>query len=86
MPNEDFLGESVRKTAKGAGTSFIGAFIGMALGYLSRMIIARWSIGLRLNLSCLCSDDDRSNAFFSGFACGNNLYASTNISFSISGT
>jgi len=43
MPNEEsYLDESLRKIAKGAGVSFIGAFIGMALGYLSRMIIARW--------------------------------------------
>ena len=42
MPDEDFLGESLRKIAKGAGVSFVGAFAGLALGYLSRMIIARW--------------------------------------------
>lgn len=42
MPNEDFLGESLRKIAKGAGISFIGAFIGVGLGYLSRRIIARF--------------------------------------------
>jgi len=42
MPDEDFLGESLRKIAKGAGVSFVGAFAGQALGYLSRMIIARW--------------------------------------------
>ena len=43
MPNEEsYLDESLRKIAKGAGVSFIGAFIGMGLGYLSRMIIARW--------------------------------------------
>ena len=40
MPDEDFLGESLRKIAKGAGVSFV--FAGLALGYLSRMIIARW--------------------------------------------
>jgi len=43
MPDEEsYLNESLRKIAKGAGVSFIGAFIGLALGYLSRMIIARW--------------------------------------------
>jgi len=42
MPDEDFLGESLRKIAKGAGVSFVGAFAGLALGYLPRMIIARW--------------------------------------------
>lgn len=36
------LNNSLRKIAKGAGVSFIGAFIGMTLSYLSRMIIARW--------------------------------------------
>jgi hypothetical protein len=41
MPNEDFLGESLRKIAKGAGIGFTGSFIGMALGYGSRLIIAR---------------------------------------------
>ena len=42
MPDEGFLGESLRKIAKGAGVSFAGVFAGLALGYLSRMIIARW--------------------------------------------
>ncbi len=43
MPNEEsYLNESLREIAKGAGIGFSGALIGMALGYLSRMIIARW--------------------------------------------
>lgn len=43
MPNEEsYLDVSLRKIAKGAGIGFTGAFIGMALGYLSRMIIARF--------------------------------------------
>ncbi len=43
MPDEEsYLNESLRKIAKGAGVSFVGAFVGLALGYLSRMIIARW--------------------------------------------
>jgi len=42
MPDEDFLGESLRKIAKGAGVSFVDGFVGLALGYFSRMIIARW--------------------------------------------
>jgi len=42
MPNEEYLNESLRKIAKGAGIGFIGMFIGTALGYLSRMIIARF--------------------------------------------
>jgi len=42
MPDEDFLGESLRKIAKGASIAFTGTFIGTALGYLSRMIIARF--------------------------------------------
>jgi hypothetical protein len=41
MPNEDFLGESLRKIAKGAGFVLIGTLIGRAFGYGSRMIIAR---------------------------------------------
>lgn len=42
MPNEECLNEPLRKIAKGAGFVLIGAFIGMAFGYLSRMIIARF--------------------------------------------
>ena len=42
MPNEEHLNESLRKIAKGAGIGFTGAFIGTALGYLSRMFIARF--------------------------------------------
>jgi len=42
MPDEDFLGESLRKIAKGAGIAFSGTFIATALGYLSRLIIARF--------------------------------------------
>jgi len=36
------LDVSLRKIAKGAGIGFTGTFIGMALGYFSRMIIARF--------------------------------------------
>jgi O-antigen/teichoic acid export membrane protein len=42
MPNEEYLNESLRKIAKGAGIGFTGTFIGTALGYFSRMIIARF--------------------------------------------
>jgi len=42
MSDRDRLDESLRTIAKGAGVSFIGAFIGLGLGYLSRIIIARW--------------------------------------------
>ena len=42
MPNEEYLNESLRKIAKGAGIGFTGAFIGMAFGYFSRIIIARF--------------------------------------------
>ncbi len=42
MPNEEYLNKSLRKIAKGAGIGFTGTFIGMALGYLSRMVIARF--------------------------------------------
>ncbi|MCK4732468.1 MAG: oligosaccharide flippase family protein, partial [Methanophagales archaeon] len=42
MSNEEYLNESLRKIAKGAGIGFSGAFIGMAFGYLSRIVIARF--------------------------------------------
>ena len=43
MPNEEsYLDVSLRKIAKGAGIGFTGTFIGTALGYFSRMIIARF--------------------------------------------
>jgi len=43
MPNEEsYLDVSLRKIAKGAGIGFFGIFIGTALGYFSRMIIARF--------------------------------------------
>lgn len=41
MSNEECLNESLRKIAKGAGIGFTGSFIGMALGYLSMIVIAR---------------------------------------------
>ena len=36
------LDGSLKKVAKGAGIGFFGTFIGLALGYVSRMIIARF--------------------------------------------
>ena len=42
MPDEDFIGESLRKIAKGAGIGFTGSFIGKAFGYFSMIIIARF--------------------------------------------
>ena len=43
MSNEQsYLNESLRKIAKGAGIVFIGALIGRAFGYGSRIIIARF--------------------------------------------
>jgi len=42
MSDRDHLDASLRTIAKGAGVSFIGAFIGLGLGYFSRIIIARW--------------------------------------------
>ena len=42
MPNEEHLNESLRKIAKGAGIVFMGALIGRAFGYGSRIIIARF--------------------------------------------
>jgi O-antigen/teichoic acid export membrane protein len=45
MPDEDFLGESLRKIVKGAGFVLIGTLIGRAFGYGSRLIIARLGAG-----------------------------------------
>lgn len=43
MPNEEsYLDVSLRKIAKGAGIGFTGTLIGTALGFFSRMIIARF--------------------------------------------
>ena len=43
MPDEEsYLDVSLRKIAKGAGIGFSGAFIGMAFGYFSRIVIARF--------------------------------------------
>ncbi|NMX21053.1 hypothetical protein C5S30_01155, partial [ANME-1 cluster archaeon GoMg4] len=42
LNEESYLDVSLRKIAKGAGIAFTGTFIGTALGYLSRMIIARF--------------------------------------------
>jgi len=39
---ESDLNESLRKIAKGAGIGFTGTFLGLFLGYLSRMVIGRW--------------------------------------------
>jgi O-antigen/teichoic acid export membrane protein len=45
MPDEEsYLNESLRKIAKGAGIGFTGAFIGMAFGYFSRIVIARFFV------------------------------------------
>jgi len=53
MPDEEYLNESLRKIAKGAGIGFTGTFIGMALGYLSRMVIARFLGASDYGLICL---------------------------------
>jgi O-antigen/teichoic acid export membrane protein len=42
MPNEEYLNESLRKIAKGAGIVFIGTGIGMFFAYLGMMIVARF--------------------------------------------
>jgi len=42
MPDKKHLNESLRKIAKGAGIGFAGTFIGLVLGYFSRMVIARF--------------------------------------------
>ena len=44
MPDEDFLGESLRKIAKGAGFVLLGTLIGRAFGYGSRLIIASYTL------------------------------------------
>jgi len=54
MPDEgSYLDISLRKIAKGAGIGFTGTFIGMALGYLSRMVIARFLGASDYGLVCL---------------------------------
>jgi len=42
MSGTDHLNESLRTIAKGAGIGFAGAMFGTAVGYLSRMVIARY--------------------------------------------
>ena len=46
-----YLDVSLRKIAKGAGIGFTGTFIGV--GYLSRMVIARWLGAADYGLICL---------------------------------
>lgn len=54
MPDEkSHLNESLRKIAKGAGIGFTGTFIGLALGYFSRMFIARFLGPDEYGLICL---------------------------------
>jgi len=54
MSNEEsYLGISLRKVAKGAGIAFAGTFIGLALAYFSRMVIARWLGASDYGLICL---------------------------------
>jgi len=42
VSDNDHLNESLRTIAKGAGIGFAGAMFGTAIGYLSRMVIARF--------------------------------------------
>ena len=42
MSDNDHLNESLRTIAKGAGIGFAGAMFGTVVGYLSRMVIARY--------------------------------------------
>ena len=44
MPDEEYLNESLRKIAKGAGFALIGTLIGRAFGYGSRLIIASYTL------------------------------------------
>ena len=54
MPDEEsYLDVSLRKIAKGAGVGFTGTFVGMMLGYLSRMVIARLLGSSDYGLVCL---------------------------------
>lgn len=54
MPNEEsYLDTSLRKIAKGAGVGFTGTLIGMVLGYLARMVIARFLGASDYGLICL---------------------------------
>ena len=83
MPDEgSHLNESLRKIVKGAGIVFIGTFIGLFLGYLSRMVIGRWlgtsdyglislafagiSIALTLSMLGLTSGITRYVSFYKG--------------------
>lgn len=42
MASESHLDSSLLKIVKGAGIGFTGSIIGMFLGYLTRLVIARW--------------------------------------------
>lgn len=42
MSNEEYLNESLRKIAKGAGIGFVGTLIGMAFSFFTTIIIARF--------------------------------------------
>ncbi|RLG36587.1 MAG: hypothetical protein DRN91_07580, partial [Candidatus Alkanophagales archaeon] len=54
MPDEEsYLDTSLRKIAKGAGVGFTGTLIGMVLGYLARMVIARFLGASDYGLICL---------------------------------
>ena len=54
VPSEEsYLDVSLRKIAKGAGIAFTGTFIGLTLGYFSRMVIARWLGAFDYGLICL---------------------------------
>lgn len=57
MSDENYLNESLRKIAKGAGIGFAGTFIGKAFGYLSMIVIAR------------CLDPSNYGLILLGFAC-----------------
>jgi O-antigen/teichoic acid export membrane protein len=55
MPNEEYLNESLRKIAKGAGIVFIGTGIGMFFAYLGMMIVARFLGPINFGLISLAS-------------------------------
>lgn len=42
MANESHLNSSLLKIVKGAGIGFTGSIIGIFLGYITRLVIARW--------------------------------------------
>ena len=51
--NSDYIDSSLKRIAKGAGIYFVGSVIGILLGYLSRIIIARLLDASSYGIICL---------------------------------